>query len=383
MKYAVFICGGMAGRPMPDYNNITSLSVAEKECIDVLAKFSEIGLVRTSAFAENPSSEKVLFSLLGYNEKKYKGGAFFPLFEMGVIPDKEDIIFRCSLVNLSSDEVYEEKTMLSCRSEYMLEYEFDCIFDEISENLSNDVFEFVKGRNKDIFLIWKKGEEYAGDFSPPEMALSDCIKEYLPKGDFVQPLYDIMKKSSEILEDYSSNALWIWGNSSIPETESFESLFGLKGSVISDVDFARGLGRFAGMEVLSVKDGIVRNIFDEFAKGQDIVFVYTDDMYRMSMKGDFDGKAEKISEFDREVLKPVVQQLKESGEDFGIMLVSDIAVPAYLERSVSDPVPYMIYKSNSKKKGGFSSFDENTAANSDNYIEKPHELISRFISRHG
>ena len=65
MKYTVLICGGMADRPMPDYNNITSLSVAEKDNIDTLAKFSEIGLVRTSDVAENPSPEKVFFSLLG------------------------------------------------------------------------------------------------------------------------------------------------------------------------------------------------------------------------------------------------------------------------------------------------------------------------------
>lgn len=383
MKYTVLICGGMADRPMPDYNNITSLSVAEKDNIDTLAKFSEIGLVRTSDVAENPSPEKVFFSLLGYDKKEYKGSAFFSLLDMNIVPDKEDIIFRCSLVNLSSDEIYEEKTMLSCSSEYMLEYEFDCIFDEISEHLSNDVFRFIKGRNRDIFLVWKKGEEYAGDFSPPEMALSECIKEYLPKGDFVRPLYDIMKKSSEILADYSSNALWIWGNSSVPRAETFENRFGLRGSVISDVDFARGAGRFAGMKVLSGGGDIARKILAEFDEGQDIVFLYTDDMYRSGMKGDFDGKAEKIAAFDRDIFRSVTERLKDGGEDFNIMLVSDIAVPAYLERSVSDPVPYMIYRSGSKKKSGFSSFDENTAANSDYYIEKPNELIKRFISRHG
>lgn len=383
MKYVVFVCGGMADRPMPDYNNITSLSVAEKENMDTLVKFSEIGLVRTSEFVGNPSPEKVLFSLLGYDKKEYKGSTFFSLLDMGIVPDQEDIIFRCSLVNLSSDEIYEEKTMFSCSSEYMLEYEFDCIFDEISENMSNDVFKFVKGKNKDIFLVWKKGEAYAGDFLPPEAALSDCIKEYLPKGDFIQPLYDIMKKSSDILADYSCNALWIWGNSSVPEADSFENRFGLRGSLISDVDFARGLGRFAGMEVISGEEDIAVKILAEFDKGQDIVFVYTNDMYKIGMKGDFDGKAEKISKFDSEILKPVSERLKAGDEDFGIMIVSDIAVPAYLERSVSDPVPYLIYKSNIKKKSGFSSFDENAAADSDNYIEEPHKLIKRFISRHG
>ena len=373
----------MADRAMPNYNNITPLSVAEKENMNRLAKFSEIGLVRTSDFAENPSCEKALFSLFGYDRKKYKGSAFFSLCDMGALFDKEDIVFKCSLVTLSSDEVYEEKTMLSCSSENMLEYEFDCIFDEITENLSNDIFRFVKGRNKNIFLIWKKGEEYAGDFSPPEIALSDCIGKYLPKGDFVQPLYDIMKKSSELLGDYSSNALWIWGNSSFPEEESFKSKFGLNGSVISNVDFARGMCRFNGMKAISADGDIAEKVIYELSQGQDIVFVYMDNMYLSGLRGNFDEKAEKISEFDRNVLKPVINESKKIDEDLGIMIVSDIAVPAYLERCVSDPVPYLIYKSNARKNSGFSSFDENTAADSDKYFDNPNELFERFISQHG
>lgn len=379
MKYAVFIIGGISDRPMPDYSNITPLFVAEKENIDKLAEYSETGLVRTSEFTEKPCVQKALFSLFGYDSRGYNGSTVFSFCDVCGIPDNEDVIFRCSLVNLSSEEVYEEKTMISCSSENMLEYEFNCIFDEISEKLSDDIFKFVKGRNKEIFLIWKKGERYAGDFLPPESVLSERIGEYLPNGDFSRPLYEIMKKSSEVLEDYSSNSLWIWESSVMPEMDGFEKKFGLKGAVVSDTDFARGIGRLAGMKVVSGNS--CKDILDEFEKN-DIVFYYAD-ICRYGLEGDFDGKAEKISEFDRKILKPVTDAFDRTGEDISIMIVSDITSAAYLERKVSDPVPYMIYRSNAKKKSGFSSFDENTAADSDNYIENPHELMRRFILQHG
>lgn len=383
MRYAVFIQGGMSDRPIPDYNGITPLSSADKAYIDKLAQYSETGLVKTAEFIEEPCIEKAVFSLFGYDAKKcFKGSTFSSLCDIGVMPEKEDIALKCSLVRLSDEEIYEEKTMISCSAENMLEYEFECIFDEISEKLSNHTFQFVKGRNKEIFLIWKKGEYYSGEFSPPEKAVSKCIKNYLPSGDFTGPIYEIMKKSSEILEDYSSNALWIWDNSAMPQVESFESKFGLKGAVVSDTDFARGIGRFSGMEVLSSGGDVSEKIVSEFQSGKDIVFFYSDEMYKSGLQGDFDGKAEKITQFDGEILKPVVEWLEESGDDFGIMIVSDICVPAYLERRASDPVPYLIYKSNSKKNSGISSFDENTAADTDNYTEKPHELIERLISQH-
>ena len=379
MKYAVLICGGMADRPMPDYSNITPLSTADKENIDALAEVSETGLVRTAEFAEKPSSEKALFSLFGYDaEKCFKGSSVFSLYGLGIMPEKDDVVFRCSLVRLSDEEVFEEKIMLSADTENMLDYEFDCIFDELSDRLSNDVFRFVKGTNKDIFIIWKQGEEYAGEFTSPDGVVSDCIGEYLPKGDFARPLYEMMEKSTGILEDYSSNAVWIWESSKVPQTESFENKFGLRGAVVSETDFARGMGIFAGMK--AVFGNSAEDILKELHEN-DIVFYYID-MQDYGLKGDFDGKAEKITAFDREIFKPVLDGLESSGEDFAVMMVSDIAVPAYLERAVSDPVPYMIYRGNSKKNSGFLSFDENAAADSDKYFDKPHELFERFISRH-
>ncbi len=380
MKYAVFIQGGMSDRPIPDYNGITPLSSADKAYTDKLAQYSETGLVKTAELMEEPCIEKAVFSLFSYDAKKcFKGSVFFSLCDIGIMPEKEDIAFQCSLVRLSDEEIYEEKTMISCSAENMLEYEFECIFDEISEKLSNHTFQFVKGRNKEIFLIWKKGEYYSGEFSPPEKSVSKCIKDYLPSGDFTGPIYEIMKKSSKVLEDYSLNALWIWDNSAMPKAESFESKFGLKGAVVSDTDFVRGIGRLSGMKVISSGGDVSEKIVSEFKSGKDIVFFYSGEMHKLGLQGDFDGKEEKITEFDSGILKPVGEWLEESGEDFGIMIVSDICVPAYLERRVSDPVPYLIYKSNAKKNSGISSFDENTSADTDNYIEKPHELIERLI----
>ena len=92
-------------------------------------------------------------------------------------------------------------------------------------------------------------------------------------------------------------------------------------------------------------------------------------------------KTKVISDFDKNIIEPVVEEFQKTGEDFGLMVVSDIAVPVHLQRFSSEPVPYLIYKSFDKKNSNASKFDENTAADSDNYIPDSFDLIKRLISR--
>lgn len=47
MKYVVILGDGMADYPVKELGDRTPLTAAEKPCIDGLAKYSEIGLVKT------------------------------------------------------------------------------------------------------------------------------------------------------------------------------------------------------------------------------------------------------------------------------------------------------------------------------------------------
>ena len=376
MKYAVLICGAMADRTMPEYNNITPLSSADKACLDELAKYSEVGLVKTAEAADKYSVEKSVLSLLGYDPKIYfKGSAVLYSSSMGLIPEKDDVIFRCSFVKLSDNEIYEEKTMLS---EVAPNAELDDIFRELCANFNNNVFRFVR-KDDNIFLIWKKGEFYAGDFAVPQEALSECIAYHLPRGDFAQPIYNIMKKSCDVLKNYSADYVWIWGESAVYDMESFRDRFGLSCCVVTDKDFVRGMAGYMKAETASCGENASEIILEKL-KENDIVFLYNSNAYEYSLSGDFEMKTKVISDFDKNIVRPVFEGLKSSGEDFGLMAVSDIAVPVHLKRLSGDPVPYLIYRSFDKKNSSISGFDENTAADSDNYVSEPSDLIKRLIS---
>lgn len=364
MKYVVLIFGAMADRTMPDYNNITPLSSADKPCLNELAEYSEIGLAKTCRFGDRYSSEKAVLSLFGYDPKiDFKGSAVLYSSSIGIVPQNDDVIFKCSFVKLSDEEVYEEKTMLS---EVMPDGELDDIFKELCADFNNNIFEFVR-KNNNIFLIWKKGELYAGDFYAPNEALSMCIADYLPKGDFAQPIYNIMKKSCDTLKDYSVDSVWIWGESAVYDIESFEDKFNLKCCVVTDTDFVRGIAGYMKTDIFSCGENVSETILENL-KEHDIVFLYENSAYTYSLKGDFEMKTKVIADFDKNIVKPVFEELEKTGEDFGLMAVSDIVFSVRLQRISSEPVPYLIYKSHKKENSGVSRFDENTAVDSDNYL---------------
>lgn len=112
------------------------------------------------------------------------------------------------------------------------------------------------------------------------------IKEYIPKGDDTAALYDLMKKSYDLLKDHPvnkariekglrpANSIWLWGEGTKPALDSFFGKFGKKGSMISAVDLLKGIAICAGMKSVDVEgatgyidtnfDGKCKAAIDEF-----------------------------------------------------------------------------------------------------------------------
>ena len=67
MKYIVLLCDGMADRPVPELSGLTPMAKARKPHMDMLAKKSEVGLVKTVADGLKPGSDVANLSVLGYD----------------------------------------------------------------------------------------------------------------------------------------------------------------------------------------------------------------------------------------------------------------------------------------------------------------------------
>ena len=113
MKYLVILCDGMADTPVPELSNKTPMEVANKPCIDALAKKGEIGLCKTVGEGLKPGSDVANLSVLGYDPHVcYTGRSPLEAASIGVDLKDTDVALRCNLVTLSDEENYADKTMV-------------------------------------------------------------------------------------------------------------------------------------------------------------------------------------------------------------------------------------------------------------------------------
>lgn len=403
MKYAVVLCDGMADRPVPELNNMTPMQAANKPNMDYLASKGEVGLVKTVGAGLKPGSDVANLSVLGYDPAiYYSGRSPLEAASIGIDLKPDDVTLRCNLVTLSDEPNYEDKTMVDYCAGDISTPEAEELIKYIDEKLGSDKFKFYAGVSYRHCLVWAKGEPHPGVLTPPHDISDRKITGYIPKGDYITELYDMMKKSYDLLMEHPvnkkriaegkrpANSIWLWGEGTKPKLDSFKGKFGKSGSMISAVDLLKGIGKCAEMNVCQVEgatayidtnfDGKVQAAIDELKKGQDFVYIHIEAPDECGHRAEIQNKKLAIEIIDEKILTPLIAYLKDCGDDYSIMILPDHPTPICLKTHTSDPVPFLIYRSNDEKNSGVSTFCEETAEKTGLYIEPGCTLMNRFLA---
>ena len=404
MKYAVVLCDGMADTPVPQLGNKTPMEVADKPCMNSLAKDSEIGLIKTVAEGLKPGSDVANLSVMGYEPAKYYSGRS-PLeaASIGIDLKDTDVTLRCNLVTLSDENEYSDKTILDYCADDISTAEAKVLVEYVQEKLGNEIFKFYPGVSYRHCLVWSNGEPNPGVLTPPHDITGKPIKEYIPKGDYVDGLYELMVKSYDILKDHPvnlerikngkrpANSIWLWGEGTKPLLDSFESKYGVKGSVISAVDLLKGIGICAGMATPDVEgatgyidtnfDGKLKAAIDEFERGQDFVYIHVEAPDECGHRGEVENKVKAIELIDNKILAPLVKYFEDCGDDYKILICPDHPTPLEIKTHTNKPVPYLIYTSNQKVNSDVDIFDEKSAEATGVYNDNGFTLMSKFINK--
>lgn len=403
MKYAVVLCDGMADRPVPELNNMTPMQAANKPNMDYLASKGEVGLVKTVGAGLKPGSDVANLSVLGYDPAiYYSGRSPLEAASIGIDLKPDDVTLRCNLVTLSDESNYEDKTMVDYCAGDISTPEAEELIKYIDEKLGSDKFKFYAGVSYRHCLVWAKGEPHPGVLTPPHDISDRKITDYIPKGDYVAELYDMMKKSYDLLMEHPvnkkriaegkrpANSIWLWGEGTKPKLDSFKGKFGKSASMISAVDLLKGIGKCAEMNVCQVEgatayidtnfDGKVQAAIDELKKGQDFVYIHIEAPDECGHRAEIQNKKLAIEIIDEKILTPLIAYLKDCGDDYSVMILPDHPTPICLKTHTSDPVPFLIYRSNDEKNSGVSTFCEETAEKTGLYIEPGCTLMNRFLA---
>ncbi|WP_449073905.1 cofactor-independent phosphoglycerate mutase [Ruminococcus sp.] len=403
MKYLVMLCDGMADEPNEALGNSTPMEKANKPCMDSLAAKAEVGIVKTVAEGLKPGSDVANLSVLGYEPAVYYSGRS-PLeaASIGIDLKDTDVTLRCNLVTLSDEEDYEKKTILDYCADDISSEEAKILIEYIQEKLGNDVFRFYPGVSYRHCLVWSNGNPHPGVLTPPHDITGKVITDYIPKGEAVDELYDLMKKSYDLLKDHPvnqariargkrpANSIWLWGEGTKPLLDNFSEKFGIKGSMISAVDLLKGIAICAGMNSVDVDgatgyldtnfDGKCKAAIEEFKNGADLVYVHVEAPDECGHRGEIENKVKAIEMIDEHIFGPVVEFLK-GYDDFAVLVCPDHPTPLSIRTHTSTPVPYLIYDSKNEINSGVKVFCEKEARETGNYIEKGFTMMNYFLTK--
>ncbi len=360
MKYVIIHGDGMADWPCDELGGKTPLEAAHKPNMDLIATRGTLGLTLTIPEGMPPGSDVGTMSMMGYDPKRYHTGrAPIEAASMGIEMGPDDVVFRMNLVSLKSEG--GATLMNDFTSGHITSEEAALIVADLREQLARDGIEFFNGVSYRHLMMWRKGPR-ATRLTPPHDITGKSIEGHMPEGEGAERLLTIMKKSQEILRDHPVNqkrradgkteatSAWFWGQGTRPAVPTLKKRFGLEGSVISAVDLVNGVGRLAGLEVITVPGATGYLDTDYGAKGRygleslehkDFLLLHIEAPDEAGHMGRADLKKQAIERIDELILGPMLEGLRKMGE-FRLLVQPDHATPSKIKTHSSEAVPFAI-----------------------------------------
>ncbi|MBO5285458.1 MAG: cofactor-independent phosphoglycerate mutase [Clostridia bacterium] len=401
MKYVVILGDGWADYPLDKLNGKTPLSVANKPNIDALAVKSEVGLCKTVPNALKPGSDVANLAVLGYDPKAYyTGRSPLEAASIGIDLTDTDVTARANLVTLSDEDNFEDKTMLDYSAGEISTAESRELIAYLKTHLDTDGLKLYSGVSYRHCLVIDNGV-VTNDLTPPHDITDKKIAPYLPKNDNSAFYLELMKRSVELLKDHPinkqrilsgkrpANSLWFWGEGTKPRLDSFFDKYGVKGAMISAVDLLKGIAKLAGMDNIEVEGatgnwdtnflGKANACLDALKNGKDFVYIHMEAPDECGHQGNLDKKIYSIEQIDSKVVKTLINGLDALGEDYALLIMPDHPTPIALKTHVKDPVPYLLYRSNYNYPSTVTTYSEESASKTGNFIEDGYTLMAKFL----
>ncbi len=399
MKYIVIVPDGMADYPIPELGNKTPLEAARKANMNRLASRGMTGLIQTIPAGLPPGSDIGNLSLLGYDPRKnFTGRAPLEAANMNIILQDDEIAFRCNLVTIENDK------MLDYSAGHIPSKEAGILIETLNKKLDAIDTKFYPGKSYRHLMVMKSRQIdrlKQVKFTPPHDILGKDIKNYLPKEREAVPILALMEKSKAILADHPvnqvrrdlnenpANMVWLWGQGTKPQLPSFKERFGLDGSIISAVDLVNGIGRLAGLEVVTVPGatGYYDTNFKgkaeyaiESLKKKDFVYIHIEAPDEAGHNGDVKNKVASIENIDRDIVGTIVNHFSEP-DDVRILILPDHATPVSLRTHSSEPVPFLMFGKGIRPDGS-REFGETAAKENGLRFKSGEEIVDFFVRRH-
>lgn len=401
MKYVILQGDGMPDHKLPELDGKTPLEVARTPNLDMMAKHAQMfGMVKTIPDPLPPGSDVGNLTVLGYDPMVYyTGRSPLEAASIGVNLSEGDVTLRCNLVTL--EDVNGSTIMEDYSAGHISSEEASEIISGLQKELDLNSFALHPGVSYRHLLVWPRGN-MGINTTPPHDISGKAIESYYPSGVGAEKLKELIENSREILNEHPvnkkrieegknpANSIWLWGQGTAPKMPTFKELYGLTGSVISAVDLVKGIGIYAGLEVIDVPgatgyldtnyEGKVDYALNSLER-LDLTMIHIESTDETGHVGKAELKIQAIEDFDGRVVGRVLEGIKRFDE-YRILVMSDHPTPIDLRTHVNEPVPFAILDSRdmSLKNDSFV-YTEDSASKSDTFIHDGWKLTGMLTGK--
>jgi 2,3-bisphosphoglycerate-independent phosphoglycerate mutase len=398
MKYVILIGDGMADEPLAELGGKTVLQKAKTPNMDYIAAHGRAGLAQTVPEGMHPGSDVANMSIVGYDPKKYYSGrAPLEAASMGVELDADDVAFRCNLITI------ENGIIADYSSGHISSEEASELIKSVDVKLGKDGVSFYPGISYRHLMVTKNNFGAETECTPPHDVIGEKKKDHMPKGKDSKTLCELIDASMPILENHPvnlkriaagkrpGNSIWLWGQGGAPAFPLFKDLYGKTGAIISAVDLVKGIGKYAGFDIIDVPgatgylDTNYRGKAEyalEALKDYDFVVVHVEAPDEAGHMGDAKAKIQAIEDFDEKVVGTVLQGVKFMAEDVTILVMPDHPTPVHLRTHTSEPIPFAIYSTNEQQPDNATAFNEVDVRAGSYGVVYAADLVRTMIERH-
>ena len=373
MKHIIILGDGMADHPVERLGGKTLLQYADTPYMDLLARKGKTGRLMTIPDGFHPGSEVANTSILGYDlNKVYEGRGPLEAASIGYNMSPEDLALRCNLITLSNGIIKNH------HGGHLTTEEGTTLIKYLNEKLGNEYIQFIPGIQYRHLLIIKGGSKHI-ICAPPHDHPNEAWKPLLIKAEnenkedgrlspqeTANLLNELIIKSQELLTAHPfnlqrkdkqndiANSIWPWGGGYRPQMRTLSEMFPQihSGSVISAVDLIRGIGYYAGLEIIKVKGatGLANTNYEgkveaalKQLREKDFVFLHIEASDEAGHDGYLQLKLQTIENLDHRAVEPIYNEVKKWDEPVCIAVLPDHPTPVEIRTHVKEPVPFLFW----------------------------------------
>ncbi len=371
-KILLLVLDGLGDR---ECEGRTPLESAVHPNLDELSATGVNGLMYTIAPGVVPGSDTAHLAMFGYDPQKfYSGRGAYEALGAGIELKRGDVAFRCNFATIDSSGRVVDRRAGRIEDTHPLEPAIQ----KIKLAGAKTIFKSTAKHRAVLVLRGAGLSRMVSDVDSHGLGnLQKCMPLEKGAARTAKLVNDFVKKSHDVLKDApfnrerresgmpEANVVLPRGAGTLPEVESFQKRYGMKGACIAGGAMYKGVARALGMDIIDVEGataGVDTNIEGKVkaaagaldSSEYDFVFLHIKGCDVMGHDGNFDGKAKFIEKVDG-VLGPLMGQ-----DDLVLCVTGDHSTPCELRDHSADPVPLLI--ANCGRTDGVRMFGEKPCA---------------------